>query len=305
MKLVYKLSLIVAAIATMTFVSCNKDDDKKAEEVIVPEYKAEAQKVTFNDATAPIVDGKKLKSVEFTASGLAIVTTEAKAAAAPMVRSGEDEDVKIYTYTIEGGVYVIKGFGKVEIKNATATVTTTNEASGKEETQTAGVEVAQGEQPASDELDIFCTWKIKRVIISAKGGQLDQNGVGKTFNSADLEVIGTFLKDNGVNLPDEIKGYSIKDITLTKNGSFIIRFLAKDSFYGDINFDIPAHAKVIDFAYDLRVEGNSIINAHAEGKITPDGESACNMLIKGNIKNGKDEYTTELEFDLVKVAKAE
>ena len=313
MKLVYKLSLIVAAAATLTLSSCTKNDDKKEEKAIVPEYKAAAQKVTFSDAsTAPVVEGKKLKSVEFTESGLAIIVKEAKAAAAPRVRGGEGEEVIITTYTIVDGVYVVEGFGKIEIKNATATVattvtvTTTNEA-GQEEVQTAAAEVEESQpEPAKEELDVFCTWKVKRVIVSAKGGQLGKDGVGKTFNNgANLDEIGEFLKSKGVNMPDEIKGYSVKDITLTKNGSFIIRFLAKDDFYGSFDFQIPEHAKFIDFAYDLNVEGNSIINAHAEGKITPDGESACIMLIKGNIKNGSDEYTTEVEFNLVKVAKAE
>jgi len=323
MKTISKILVLAVALGAMTFVSCRKgDDEKKVEEATFskPANSQQAVVVTFNTGSpSNQVPASKLsesadddflpvvKDVEFTNSGYAklgvvnapkAVPTSTKAG----VKGEEDVQYFIEKYTYNGGVYVIENFGSIKINGNSIEVTIDSETITVTATSVDDVpETTAG----SLEYNLCRAWVLDRIVISVKGGQLGKNGFGvdkKASSYADgiisFKEIAKLLKDNNVNIPDEVElaDYNIIDVNFTEFGSFIINFANADPFTGSFNLASDT------FSYKLSgTQGNSIINGEANGSVSfekVDGVNYGYLKVNGKIESGSDKYTSVVELTL-------
>lgn len=327
MKTISKFLLIAASLCAVALVSCRKDNNeqKKVEEATfeAPAMAEAAVKVQFNTeatgaAAAPIVNEnndkgelvqKKIKDIEFTESGYAIITKvivkgNSGVQSHATKADDEEEEVTITTYTFKDGEYDVKGFAIVKVNEKTKTVEiVVKDASGNTvETVTATattVSEGTGAEEGSAEFNLCRAWVVNRIVVGVKGGALGPNGVGAVLDApvkmADVEKQ---LKDNKVNLPANVvlSDYDIVDINFTQAGTFFINFTKAAPFTGV--YSLTANKT---FHYDLKGEGNYIFNATADGNVDfqkVDGVDYCYFNIKGEFEGGNVKYTTSIEITL-------
>ena len=325
MKTISKFLLIAASLCAVALVSCRKDNNeqKKVEEATfeAPAMAEAAVKVEFNteatgETAAPVVTEtvngkevqKKIKDIEFTESGYAIITkiiVKDVATSSHATKAGdEEEDVTVTTYTFKNGEYDVKGFAVVKVNEKTKTVEiVVKDASGNTvETVTATattVSEGTGAEEGSAEFNLCRAWVVNRIVVGVKGGALGSNGVGAVLDApvkmADVEKQ---LKDNKVNLPANVvlSDYDIVDINFTQAGTFFINFTKADPFTG-----VYSLSQNKTFHYDLKGEGNYIFNATADGNVDfkkVDGVDYCYFNINGEFEGGNDKYTTSIEITL-------
>ncbi len=299
MKLIYKFAMVAAAVAALTLVSCgDKNKGGKEEEEYAPLEKpvntAVAAKVVLSESVT-LTSGRKLKSLEFTETSRAIITEEIPSVAGIIAQGyaapGDSQTkVTVKTYTFSAGTYHIPGFGDVKLKSASVTIVEEGktEADAVEKAAEVTKTAETSGQPQVNN-SLYRAWKIVETTIEANGPKVE---VEMTFKHGDLDKIAAWLKDQGVKIPEEIKGYNVKTVQFTKAGSFIVEFTQAPTFSGD--FSLVGEK----FSYDLQVEGNSIINAHADGTVKVD-DPKCYVKIVGEVKNGSEKWTTGLYLTLV------
>lgn len=295
MKTIYKLLLVVAALSATVFVSCKKDDPYKDDDTYVakavetPEY-ADAIKVVDLSKVATPVTTKKgdiVKSIEFTESGYAIITKES-------TKADSDVTTTVTTYTFAAGVYKVAGFGDIKIDGAKITITA---ASGND-APAEDVEVeATVTTPSAANSDFYSSWKIysTNVVVNGEGVKVDHIFEGS--KAASLYEMAKYINEKKqVIEADDFKGYVIESVTLTKNGTFLVKFQGADPYVGD--FSLSGNK----FSYKLDVEGNFALNAEANGTINIDKDSnLCILDINGSFKYNNDSYTTKVTLKLEQI----
>ncbi|MBQ9309954.1 MAG: hypothetical protein IJ222_03735 [Bacteroidales bacterium] len=311
MKKFSKLFLVLAAACTVSAVSCKKDNGGSTNGTtddfsdVVAEYAAQAQKIDLPTETDQVIttnDGAKVKTIEFTESGYAIITKLVPV----KVRADEDvtyeEVVFVTTFTVNGTTYTVDGFGTVTVStsNGTTTVSVTATSTGGDNAVSESVEVpAENVTASTSTNDLFKSWKIYVTEVSAKGGSLGNNAVEKKFtgtSAGSLDEIAVWLKDKGVKFDEQINGYVIESVTLTDAGTFLVKFNKQEPYKGDFKLSGK------NFSYKFEGEGNSVLNGEANGTVeVKDG--VCTLLLNGTVKNGSDTYTTVIKLTLHPIAK--
>ncbi len=224
MKSIFKISMIAALCASLALISCNKDDkDEKEVTLETPENVENAKKVVFTEELVlPNDTETAVSSIEFTETNRAIIVKK------KLIAKADTEDgteVVVTTYTFSGGVYNVVGFGTVTISGGNVTVKTT----GTSDSVTAPATVTSG--TVSGNNDLFRAWKVANIGVKVTGQSNDKS---KTVNFSmdwahgNLDEIAAYINENVVSIPEEIKGYNVKEIQFTKNGTFVITFSGAD-----------------------------------------------------------------------------
>ena len=306
MKLYFKTILVVAALATAVFVSCNKnndpygdDDNYVAQPVVTPTYADHAVVVDLSATPVTTKNGDKIKSIEFTESGYAIITKGSVAHAAPSAMtkaSDSEETTTVTTYTFSNGVYDVLGFGKVEIKGATVTITATGSGeAAPSEDYSGAAEVTSG----NGNNDLYSSWKIYSTNVTVKGSGISVDHIFEGTKAASLYEMANYIneKKHGIEA-DDFKDYDIESVTLTKNGTFMVKFKKAKPYVGE--FKLTGKT----FSYKLNVEGNFALNAEADGSVEIDTETnLCVLDINGKFNYNNDTYTTKLTLKLEQLQK--
>ena len=306
MKLYLKTILVVAALSTAVFVSCNKnndpygdDDNYVAQPVEAPTYADQAVVVDLSAAPVTTNKGDKIKSIEFTESGYAIITKESSSQVAPSAftkASDNDESTTVTTYTFSNGVYDVLGFGKVEIKGATVTITATGTGDdAPSENYNGAAEINSGNSTN----DVYSSWKIYSTNVVVKGSGVSVDHLFEGSKAASLYEMAKYINEKKhVIEADDFKSYDIESVTLTKNGTFLVKFKGAKPYVGSYNLSGKS------FSYKLDVEGNFALNAEANGSIEIDKTSnLCVLDINGKFTYNNDSYTTKITLKLEQIKK--
>lgn len=309
MKLIHKVLFVVAAISTAMFVSCNKnnnpyDDDDKyiAPPIETPVYADAATVITFNQNQPVTKSGDKIKSIEFTESGYAVIVEEALVAGPTAItKAGGSENVVVLKYTFKSGVYNIPGFGNVAISGTTVTITATpdDDAVSTE----VGADVEKGQTPSGVDTDLFSSWKIVTTNVKISG-QLQ----GSSYNfdhkfegnkASSLYEMAKYInekKNNVIDKPEQYQKYTVVAVTMSKNKGFLVTFTGADPFYGA--FTLAGQS----FSYSIATEGNFAFSAEATGSVKIDSEThLCVLTLNGGFKSGNDNLTTEITLEMEQI----
>ena len=303
MKTLYKAFLVFAALSAVTLVSCKKDvdpyadveDDYVAAPVETPTYADAAVVVDLSEASTPVTTkkGDKIKSIEFTESGYAIISTEEAVNIAPATKASESGgNVIVTTYTYSGGVYTVAGFGTVSITGATVTITSTGTGDDAPSGNFTGD--ATVTTPTGSDSDFYSSWKIysTNVVVDGNGVKVDHLFEGSKASSL-YEMAKYVNEKKNVIDENELIDYTVESVTLTKNGTFLIKFSKAPSFSGDFKLSGTS------FSYELTTEGNFAFNAKADGSIKIDKETnLCVLDINGKFNSSSDNYTTKVTLKL-------
>ncbi|MBR5925521.1 MAG: hypothetical protein IKZ60_08650 [Bacteroidales bacterium] len=282
---IFKLFTVVA-IASALLVSCNKNNtDKPKQEPVpyeAPAYADVAATVTFEDDAVVTKGGAVVKSIEFTEAGYAIIIKEA-------VKSDDGSNVVVTTYTFEQGVYKILGFGNVEIKSGKATITAVADNDNAPSTEgQVNATVTTGSTTGADK-SYFCAWEIMTTNIKVDGPGI---GFDKLFKdpavASDLEAIANYVNEKKKVIDaDEFKGYKIESVSITQEGSILVKFANGVNYYGDFKLTSKT------FTYELDIEGNFMFSAKANGKIDFNEETnILTLVVNGTFKYNSDTYTS-------------
>ena len=87
-------------------------------------------------------------------------------------------------------------------------------------------------------------------------------------------------------------GYRVKNIIITGDNTFVIKFTEKYPFYGKWNLSGST------FSYDLGDLGNAIINGKATGTFTFPAYNTALLDVKATITAGGTTYEGRLELTL-------
>ena len=274
--------MIAALCASLALISCNKEPKDNKEDVVTletPENVENAKKVVFTEELVlPNDTETAVSSIEFTETNRAIIVKKKLIAKADTENGTE---VVVTTYTFSGGVYNVVGFGTVTISGGNVTVKTT----GTSDSVTAPATVTSG--TVSGNNDLFRAWKVANIAAKVDGPKV---AIDMDWDHGNLDEIAAYIIRNGVDIPEEIKGYNVNEIQFTKNGTFVITFSGADAFYGSFNLSGQS------FNYELEF-GNSIINAKANGSLKVENGKAI-LSVNGKIENGNDTYTSTITITL-------
>ena len=117
--------------------------------------------------------------------------------------------------------------------------------------------------------------------------------IQRRWTNGNIDQIAAYVYEQlGSEVPEEIKGYNIETVQFTQAGTFIITFDKAEAFYGD--FSLVGE----QFEYDLQVEGNSIINGHANGSLKVENGKAI-FDVEGKVEDGNSSYSSKITITLV------
>ena len=204
--------ILFALVALLPlFVSCEKAG--KSDNVFEnPQFVQYAGKLiprsaimTMTSLTKAEVTTGPLQSIEFTESGLYVVGT----------LNGDKVEYVTGTYTVNGNVYTLAGFGTVEFSGTSGSTTVTVKyQGGKEETFPAIFEKATGTNVA------YRGWTIDRTRATINGFHTPASA---DFKGCNFDEMAKFLNDNGhkgVYLPSG----SLKSVSITGTNSIIFAY---------------------------------------------------------------------------------
>lgn len=300
MKLLFKTILVIAALSTAVFVSCNKNDDDPygntdnyvAKPVEAPVFVKEAVVVDLTSAPVPVTNkkGDRIKSLEFTESGYAIITTDKYA----LKSSNDGETTTVTTFTYNAGVYDVLGFGKVEIKGATVTITATGTGDdAPSENYNGAAEINSGNSTN----DVYSSWKIHSTNVVVKGNGISVDHLFEGSKASSLYEMAKYINEKKqVIKAEDFVDYAIESVTLTKNGTFLVKFSKAKPYVGDFKLSGKS------FSYKLNVEGNFALNAEATGSVEIDSKTnLCVLVINGQFSYNNDSYTTKVTLNLEQI----
>lgn len=293
MKLL-KLFTIVA-FASALLVACEKNDPKqKTQEPVpyeTPALAEAAAKVVFPASAVVTKSGETVKSIEFTEAGYAIILKE-------KVKADDGTNAFVTTYTFEQGIYKIVGFGNVEIKSGKVTITQV--ASGEEapaENYDGNATVTNGSSSSDPFKVYYCAWEIMTTNVKVDGPGI---GFDKLFNNAaqasDLYEIAKYVNEKKKVIDaDEFKGYKVESVTLTQEGTIMVKFANDVNYVGTIEGGLKSKT----FDYELDIEGNFMFSAKAKGTLDFDETTKiCTLAVSGDFTYNNDSYKSTVTLTL-------
>lgn len=264
--------LAIAMMAVIAFNACNKATTDKDPIQAAPN-KADAKKVVLSEPAVVGAD-KVLHGMEFTDGGRYILTY--------VVTKASDFEYETGSYSVEDGVYVLEGFGRIAFEGNKITITIENadpvEATGTTLPSLPGTE------------EIAQTWEVKSVDVSLKGSK---GSVGFTKQGCNLEEISLFLaeklEENGydvdINL-GQFKGLTVKYVSFSSSGTFLVEFTNGDAYLGEMS-NYKQDGDTYSFHYDLVNQGNDLLNGSADCKFIPDSNISAFLCVGVNIGDSK------------------
>ena len=267
-----KKFFLMAAFAAMLvpFTACNKKDGVRAQ-IPAASNSANAKKVELS-IPAPVKDGKSITSFEFTDGGryiLSLVETKAS-----------DETYETGSYTFANGVYTLEGFGTIAIDGNNVTITATGEAA----VQTTGT-VADTSNNLSE---MAQTWSVDKIDVSINTGN---GNIGFVKNGCDLEEIATEIiaqaEKMGVKVEIDLgqfKGATIKYVSFSSSKTIMVEFTNGLVFVGDLS-GVITDAEAYAFHYELKNEGNDLINASADCRFIPKSDKTAYFTVNVDLDN--------------------
>ena len=222
------LSMIMLSVFSFTFTSCGDDDDDEEPVITTPKYSEDAVRYEIKGTS-------DIASIEFTESGMYVITKKGKSAAKgfgkffkgksykSITRSEDDDYEYIHgKYTKNGDVYTLEGFGTITVvKKEDVNVSLQIQQTGKKAYTLSAQPVKKFKD--SDITNKLCrTWKFEkgRLVVN-KVNKGDSVVLDKT--SPKISVLLTSL-DSVWNEFYPIKYSDYEEITFTKSGSYIIKY---------------------------------------------------------------------------------
>lgn len=218
------LSMLMLSVFCFTFTSCGDDDEEEVSVLTAPKYAEDAVRYEINGTS-------DISSIEFTESGMYIITKKGNSAAkgffqkskrSSFTRSGNDDYKYIHgTYTKDGDVYTLKGFGTITVvKKESVNVTLQIQPTG-EEAYTLSAQPAEKYEKSDISTKLCRTWKFgKETLLCTKN---DSVILDKTYykRSAVLEAIDSIYGENG-GIPDTY--INPEEMIFTLSGTYIVKY---------------------------------------------------------------------------------
>ena len=221
------LSMIMLSVFSMTFTACGNDDDDDAPVIVTPKYAEDA-------ALYQICGKSDITSIEFTESGMYVITKKGKSAAKgfgkffkgksyrSITRSEDDDYEYIHgKYTKNGDVYTLEGFGTITVvKKEDVNVSLQIQQTGKK-AYTLSAQPTEKIEKSDISTKLCRTWKFERSSLLCTKN--DSVILDKTYakNSTLLEAIDTIYGENG-GKPDTYS--DAKEMIFTLSGTYIVKY---------------------------------------------------------------------------------
>jgi len=261
---------LMVALLPLLF-ACNKNNESEdiIEEPRFVQYAGQLlmHGVPVNTATPQAVPTKadaaasELLSIELTESGVYVV--------------GElIDDEPVYssgTYTVEGNVYTLQGYGKIEFDgtqsdNVQVRVTPTG---GDAQTVSATFKKAAG----TDKL--YRGWTVEKTRVSVKGW----TSVAADFVGCNFFEIVKFLSENSYKVPDDItSSMGLQSISFTGTGSIIFAYTDGRADVGTYKYN----GSSFTYRWNSDKMGFTFLTEDADIRYM---DGRCILTISANIQN--------------------
>lgn len=254
------------------------------------------------------IDGTSyhMKKTTFTEDGEALIYVgiEEGTPETPSPEVPEEPEIKLIVkpFTAEtftkatGFVYNVSGVGKFEIIGNTIQFTPAGSSSSITVNGATVKDIVAGSALIAN---MSRSWTVSSSIISVKGAALGSAGIQKKIDGTlDLLEFANWAEglNKGISFSDkdkkELSGYRVKNIIITGDNTFVIKFTEKYPFYGKWNLSGST------FSYDLGDLGNAIINGKATGTFTFPADNTALLDVKATITAGGTTYEGRLELTL-------
>ena len=218
------LSMIMLSVFSMTFTSCGSDDDD-APAIVTPD-------VTLVDTLYRINGTSEFTSIEFTESGLYVITKAGESSNAKgwgkfvkskaisgLTRSESDSDKYIHgKYTKADNVYTLEGFGTITVeKDGDIYVSLKIQPIGKEAYTLSAQPVKKVED--SDINNKLChAWKFEKCKLVVSEGDSVLVDTIATKISKIYEILDSVYHENNDTYVD------LEEIIYTKSGTYIATY---------------------------------------------------------------------------------
>lgn len=257
------------------------------------------------------IDGTSyhMKKTTFTEDGEALIyvgieegTPETPSPEEPSVPKEPEIKLIVKPFTADvvgkatGFAYNVEGVGKFEIIGSTIQFTPAGSSSSITVNGATVKDIVAGSDLIAN---MSRSWTVSSSIISVKGAALGSAGIQKKIDGTlDLYEFATWAEglNKGISFSDkdkkELSGYRVKNIIITGDNTFVIKFTEKYPFYGKWNLSGST------FSYDLGDLGNAIINGKATGTFTFPAYNTALLDVKATITAGGTTYEGRLELTL-------
>lgn len=270
MKHLFQPLLLLA----MTILPVASNEIEQPDPYEKPIYADQAVKV---EVTNP---GSQYTGVEMTESGIYIISEKEK------VHTGN------YTLGADEGVYICHGFGTVEVLDSRAAesriVRITREGQEPVVIEVVVILPRSGNPGFQDKL--YRTWIVEKTVLSATGEDVPAGlGIAHAEPGCDLPGIQAYLASHDVEIDADLDGYTVRDVTFTEAGTFLIRFTGQDDFVGDYTLGKDGTFR---YTFSELTPGNEIIAGSADGKISFDEKNRrCLVDLSINVKDATYEVS--------------
>lgn len=245
----YSILLAVAAVSLFALTACNKNGGEGGgggKDVVMKDgtTKAAAKVVKFTKELPKFEDQKgtyEIRKMEFTEDGKCVIEAKVLSTKANV----GDIINRVFSYSESGGTINVSGFGTVNVSGSTVNVTPSAGEGG-----TFEATVTPTTTSSTTENNFARTWRVNSVVLGVSGKGVS---IMKSFSGCNLEEIGKYAAENGVNglknRLDELKGYNVDNVIFTGADSFVISFTGADAIAGTfsisgsdkLSYSLPAN----------------------------------------------------------------
>ena len=312
MKRNHLLIALTAAMLPMGFAACSSDDDN--DDTAPATYATPAHQA---DAASFTVSGNTTRSVVFGEGGSVVIGRVADTAAVKATRAAGTEAIKylVGTYTKSNATYIIYvnsilwGTIKVEqtAADAYALTITTTDATGSEQVEQAEATKEDNVGSSSVLNDLCRTWQPKHTRVYLQKQPYGTMLTSPAFNGCSFEEVKQWAEDESdCRINDEFgNDYIVKDVFLTRTGTFCIDFQNGKNYVGQYTWDeVSTKEGRLTYEWaDGETMGCSYENGTASIEFKGGAYSGeCWLTLEADIKSGSDTYHVQLVIRLKEAA---
>lgn len=218
------LSMIMLSVFSMTFTACGDDDDDEEPVITTPKYSEDAVRYEIKGTS-------DIASIEFTESGMYVITKKGKSAAKgfgkffkgksyrSITRSEDDDYEYIHgKYTKNGDVYTLEGFGTITVvKKEDVNVSLQIQQTGKK-AYTLSAQPTEKIEKSDITTKLCRTWKCDSInLVCTKGDTVVLNRT--STKSAKLKVAVDSLYGEKTHEHE-----SCEEFIFTTSGSYLVKY---------------------------------------------------------------------------------
>ena len=281
--------ILFAGVVAALFASCDLSNPDTPHVVTLPtpEFKGVAEKYMIEGAVP-------FKSLELTEAGEYIAQQTEK----PGQPGQKEEKTLTGTYTGSDHHFLLKDLGDLQIINARA-------ATELILTLPDGTVIRMLANVDHDTLtgsfaDNLCrTWKPKETLIQVMGDELPTSlGVGRVFPGCDPGAIAEYLKENGLEITEDLSPYKVKTITLTAKGTVKIVFEGVEPFVGEWDPDLATGEVTYECGDDYNTY--EVISEYGTGKgsLSFNNKDELLLVLDAVITTKSKKYAAKLTLTL-------